>query len=112
MKETIKSLNDTYSVTNVLGHEIHSSAEIMAWNNLFLILLAIAALMVMVNKLDPKSINNNIYDKILYGGLSISSLAGLFYPIEFGLLGVNIYVTIILVAEYLRYDKTTKKNKW
>lgn len=88
------------------------SNELMGWNNLWLILLAIASLMVMINKLDEGSKYNNIIDKVLYGGLSLVSLLGLFYPIEFGLIGVNIAVTIILLAEFLRYDKTTKKNKW
>lgn len=110
--QMINSLKDTYTIENVIGVEMHSSAELMAWNNLWLILLAIAALMVMVNKLDDKSKNNNIYDKLLYGGLSVVSLTGLFYPVEFGLLGVNIMITIILIVEFFRYDKVNKKNKW
>jgi len=110
--ETIKNLNDTYVITNILGDEIHTSAEVMAWNNLWLILLAIASLMVLVNKLKEHSKNNNIFDKIMYGGLSVVALAGLFYPIEFGLLGVNIIGTITLVAEYFRYDKINRKSKW
>lgn len=86
------------------------SNELLGWNNLWLILLAISALMVLINKIDNES--NNIINKLLYGGLSLVSIAGLFYPIEFGLIGVNIVVTFIMVVEFFRYDKINKKNKW
>ena len=88
------------------------SENLIEWNTLWLILLAISSLMVLVNRLDSDSKNNNVVDKILYGGLSLVSLMGLFYPIEFGLIGVNIVVTLIMVVEFFRYDKNSKKNKW
>ena len=91
---------------------IQISNELVGWNNLWLILLAISSLMVLVNRLDVHSKHNNVIDKILYGGLTFVALMGLFYPVEFGLLGVNIVVTIIMVCEFLRFDKHNNKNKW
>jgi hypothetical protein len=91
---------------------IQISSDLIGWNNLWLILLAMASLMVLINKMDHESKTNNIYDKLVYGGLTIVSLGGLFYPIEFGLIGVNICVTFLLVGEFFRYDKYNKKNKW
>lgn len=91
---------------------INTSVEMMAWNSFILILLTIASLMVMVNKFNVDSKNNNLIDKVLYGGLSLTALGGVLYPVELGLLGVNIMVTAILVVEFFRYDKGSKKNKW
>ena len=88
------------------------SNDLLAWNTVWLIVLAISSLMVLVNKIDCESKNNNLVDKLVYGGLSIVSLAGLFYPIEFGLIGVNIMVSLLLLVEFFRYDKSDKKNKW
>lgn len=106
------SLDDIYVNRNILGEQIISNAEIMAWNDVWLILLALASLLALINRLDVDSKTNNLYEKLSYGGLSVVALAGLFYPIEFGLLGVNIILTVLLVVDFFRYDKTNKKNKW
>jgi len=98
------SLNDTYVITNALGNEIRFSAELMAWNNLLLIILTIASFMVMVNRLTNCN-KRNAWTKVMFGGLGIVSLAGLLYPIELGLIGVNIVVTAILLIDFFKHDK-------
>ena len=40
-------------------------------NTLFLILLAIASLLTLVNNLDDKCKYNNLYPKLMYGGLTL-----------------------------------------
>jgi len=105
MKIQIHDLADSYVMTNSLGTEIHFSGELMAWNSVWLILLTIASFMVMVNRLKTNDNKHNTMIKILFGGLGLISLSGLLYPVEFGLIGVNIMVTIILIVDFFRHDK-------
>lgn len=105
METPTHSLQDKYMITNALGQEIHFTAELLAWNNLFLILLTIAALAVLVNRLKPDDNKHNITIKLMYGGLAIMSLAGLLYPIEFGLIGVNVIGTFMLVIDFFKHNK-------
>ena len=109
MKTPIHDLNDRYCISNSLGDEMHFSGELIAWNNIFLFFLAVASLMVMINRMKTNDDKHNALIKVLFGGLSIISLAGLLYPIEFGLIGINIAVTIILIVDFFKYDKTRHK---
>mgnify|MGYP003399662568 CR=1 FL=1 len=90
---------------------LYPSLEIMMWNSVWLIILAISALMVLVNRMDAKDEKSNTCNKVMYGTLCIVALVGVLYPIELGLLGVNIVVSIILLVDYFRYDKIKKKNE-
>lgn len=108
MKTQIHNLQDEYIVHAPLGSVTHFSGEMMAWNSITLILLAIAALMVLVNRLKPDNDSHNRMVKFLFGGLSLISLAGVFYPIQFGLIGVNVAGIIILIVDFFKYDKNKK----
>ena len=101
------SINDVCTATNSVGEIMYFSAELMAWNSLWLIALAIAAFMVMIKRLHPTDDKKNWITKILFGGLGVTSLVGLLYPVEFGLIGVNIFATIILLVEFCKKESTT-----
>jgi len=105
METPIHSLQDKYMITNVMGQEMHFTAELLAWNSIIMILLTIASLMVMINRMSTEDDTHNRLIKIFFGGLAIVSLAGLFYPIEFGLIGINAMVTIILIVDFFKHKK-------
>lgn len=109
MKPPIHDLSDKYVISNILGYETHFSGEIVAWNSISLIILSIASLMVLVNRLKDDNDSHNRLIKLLFGSLAVVALAGVFYPIELGLIGLNIISTIILVVDFFKYDKFRKR---
>lgn len=102
------NIDDKYIIMNSMGREMHFTGEMIAWNSILMIVLAVAALLVMINRFSDDSKNNSLL-KLLYGGLAVVSLAGLLYPIEFGLIGINLAVIIILTVDFFKYDKK-KRN--
>lgn len=106
------NIEEKFMMHNSFGNEIHFSGELFAWNSIVLILLAVASFMVMINRIQPDTPIRNRYMKTLFGGLGIFSILGLFSPIVFGLLGINMFVAIILLLEYIRYDKKRNICRW
>lgn len=102
---TIHSLDEQFLIKNSFGKEMIFSAELLAWNSFWLILLTIASLMVLINRLRLENCKYNYLLKFLFGGLALVSISGLLYPLEAGLIGVNIMVTIILVVDFFMYNK-------
>lgn len=109
---TPNNIEEKFMMYNSFGNEIHFSGELFAWNSIILVALSVASFMVMINRIQYDTPIRNRYVKTLFGGLGIFSILGLFSPVIFGLLGINIFVTIILLLEYIRYDKKRNVSRW
>lgn len=98
-------------IEDTSGNIMYFSKELMAINSVFLVLLAIMSILVLINRIDPNNNFKNALLKIMFGGLTIVSLVGILYPIEFGLIGVNIMMTIILAVDFYIYKKEDNDNR-
>ena len=95
-----------FEVKNILGHTIVRSLELIALNNLILLLVMIMSVVTLIHKLhEDMSDREEILCKGKYIGFFGCAALGLFYPIVWGLLGMNFLILVELVFERLAGTK-------
>jgi len=103
-------------VKNVLGHVSNVPVEIFTFNYVLLFLVMIMSIVVLIHKLDDKMTDLEEWlCKGKYIAIFICASLGLFHPIRFGMLGLNLIFLLILTGEALNgrtwIDKLLHKNK-
>jgi len=89
-------------VKNVLGHVANVPLEIFTLNYILLFLVMIMSILVLIHKLDDKMTDFEEWIcKIKYIGIFVCASLGLFYPIKFGMLGLNFIFLLVLTGEAL-----------
>lgn len=102
-------------IKNVLGKSIEVHYEIFALNYIVLALVMLMSIIALISKLDESmSDRQEFFCKLKYIGIFSCASLGLFYPIKFGLLGLNILLLLELCGEavvnsdwYQAYKKKT-----
>ena len=105
-----------YHVKNAFGHVINVPLEFFALNYILLFLVMIMSILVLIHKLDEKMTDLEEWlCKIKYIGIFVCASLGLFYPVKFGMLGLNFIFLLILTGEALNvrvwFEKLFNKNK-
>ena len=105
-----------FHVKNAIGHVVNVPLEFFTLNYVLLFLVMIMAIVVLIHKLDEKMTDLEEWIcKAKYISIFICSSLGLFYPIKFGMLGLNFIFLLILTGEALNgrvwFEKLFNKNK-
>lgn len=103
-------------VKNALGQISNVPLELFTLNYVLLFLVMIMSILVLIHKLDEKMTDLEEWlCKIKYIGIFVCASLGLFYPVKFGMLGLNLIFLIILTVEALNgrlwFEKLFNKNK-
>jgi hypothetical protein len=91
-----------FHVKNAIGHVVNVPLEFFTLNYVLLFLVMIMAIVVLIHKLDEKMTDFEEWIcKAKYISIFICASLGLFYPVKFGMLGLNFIFLIILTGEAL-----------
>lgn len=89
-------------VKNILGTVKKLPIELIAINNLVLLLIMIFSITTLIHKLnEDMNLKDEFLCKVKYVGLFIGASLGLVYPFVWGFLGLNILILLWLIVERL-----------
>jgi hypothetical protein len=91
-----------FHVKNAIGHVVDVPLEFFTLNYVLLFLVMIMSIIVLIHKLDERMTDLQEWVcKAKYISIFICASLGLFYPVKFGMLGLNFIFLLILTGEAL-----------
>ena len=91
-----------FHVKNAIGHVVDVPLEFFTLNYVLLFLVMVMSIIVLIHKLDERMTDLQEWVcKAKYISIFVCASLGLFYPVKFGMLGLNFIFLIILTGEAL-----------
>jgi hypothetical protein len=91
-----------FHVKNAIGHVVNVPLEFFTLNYVLLFLVMIMSIIVLIHKLNERMTDLEEWIcKTKYISIFICASLGLFYPVKFGMLGLNFIFLLILIGEAL-----------